>query len=110
MDNLEEKLNSLLNDPNAMKTIMDLARQISGNTQQNTQSENVGSLDPALMARFLPLLREFQNDKNDSVNLLFALQPYLSEAKREKVSQAVKLAHLIHVGKKFLSEGGWELV
>ena len=114
MDHIEEKLNSLFSDPNAMRTIMELAQQLSGEKAASNAPKEApnafGDFDPALLTRLMPLLQDLRSGGSDAMKLLYALQPYLSENKQEKVSQAAKLAHIIHVGKKFLTEGGWELV
>ena len=114
MDHIEEKLNSFLNDPNAMKAVMELAQQLSGEAAQKTvpQSDQNPSpdFDPALLSRLMPLLSEFRRKDSDAAKLLWALQPYLSEKRQDKVERAVKLAHMITVSRKFLTEGGWELV
>ena len=63
-----------------------------------------GGLDPQLLVRFLPLLRELggQQDSN-ARQLLYALQPYLKPERQEKVERALQLARLFRIGKKFLS-------
>ena len=63
-----------------------------------------GGLDPQLLLRFLPLLRELggQQDSN-ARQLLYALQPYLKPERQEKVERALQLARLFRIGKKFLS-------
>ena len=61
--------------------------------------------DGNAIAQFLPLLQELGGD-SDARRLLYALRPYLRPHKREKVEQALRLARLFRVGKKFLSQ--WE--
>ena len=66
-----------------------------------------GGLDPKLLMRLLPLLRELggQQDSNARA-LVYALRPYLKPERQEKVERALQLARLFHLGKKFLA--GWE--
>lgn len=67
----------------------------------------LGSLDPKLLARLLPVLGELgQQQSSEASALLYALRPYLKPARQEKVERALQLARLIHIGKKFLA--GWE--
>jgi hypothetical protein len=135
MAEFDEKLNSLLADPNAMAQIMQLAQSLSGGQSQSetpptpppaqstppTQpsppsqpspapdplSALTGGMDPQLLTRLLPLVRELggQQDSN-ARQLLYALRPYLKAERQEKVERALQLARLFHLGKKFLA--GWE--
>ena len=137
MAEFDDKLNSILSNPDAMAQIMQLAQSLSGGTeggatgtppppppqtggfasgqsQQPSQtpppsggdplSALAGGLDPQLLLRFLPLLRELggQQDSN-ARQLLYALRPYLKPERQEKVERALQLARLFHLGKKFLS-------
>ena len=137
MAEFDDKLNSILSNPDAMAQIMQLAQSRSGGTdggapgappppppqaggfaagqsQQPSQtpppsggdplSALAGGLDPQLLLRFLPLLRELggQQDSN-ARQLLYALRPYLKPERQEKVERALQLARLFRIGKKFLS-------
>lgn len=123
MENMDSRLNALLNDPNAMARIMELARQLSGGAVPPTpppappppppppQSSQEDSFDPTVLLRLLPLLQELRQEENSQTRqLLLALRPFLKPERQGKVERAVKLAHLIHIGKKFLTEGGLDLV
>ena len=135
MAEFDDKLNSLLSNPDAMSQIMQLAQSLSGDNQQQsaaapppqpppqapssgqmgTQNPFSGDLfstlgsgmDPKLMMKLLPLIQELGGQKDSHARqLLFALRPYLREERQEKVERALQLARLFHIGKKFLSE--WE--
>ena len=120
MEDMDSKLNALLNDPEAMGRIMALAQQLSGGTappppppepDPQPQEEPTGDFDPMMLLKFLPLLQELRQDNsNETMQFLSSLRPYLKPERQPKVERAVKLAHLICVGKKFLTEGGLELV
>lgn len=121
MEDMDSRLNALLSDPEAMGCIMALAQQLSGESAASSpppspepppppQQEEDG-FDPMLLLKFLPLLQELRQDNSSqSMQFLSALRPYLKPERQPKVERAVKLAHLICVGKKFLTEGGLELV
>ena len=130
----DDKLNSILSNPDAMAQIMQLAQSLSGGSEgggtagappppqpggpsagpgpQQTPppsggdplSALAGGLDPQLLVRFLPLLRELggQQDSN-ARQLLYALRPYLKPERQEKVERALQLARLFRIGQKFLS-------
>ena len=123
MAELDDKLNALLSDPNSMAQVMQLAQQLSGTFGGDTQSHSEhsapppppktapdtslpGGLDPKIMGRILPLLQEYGRTNTNTTQLLYALRPFLKPEKQDKIERAAKLARLIHLGKKFLSE--WE--
>ena len=121
MEDMDSRLNALLSDPEAMGRIMALAQQLSGESAASSpppcsppppppQQEEDG-FDPMMLLKFLPLLQELRQDNSSqTMQFLSALRPYLKPERQPKVERAVKLAHLICVGKKFLTEGGLELV
>lgn len=133
MAEFDEKLNSLLSNPEAMAQIMQMAQSLSGGQAQqpvqqppqrpaqppvqpptpaggdilSSLSGLTGGMDPAMLTKLLPLIQELgsQNDSN-ARQLLYALRPYLKPDRQEKIERALQLARLFHLGKKFLS--GWE--
>ena len=124
MGELEEKLNAMLSNPESMAQVMQMAQQLSssftpqqeppGSTPQPPPaSENssgigslLGGLDPKLVGKLLPLLQEYGKSNSQTIQLLYALRPFLKEEKQDKIQRAAQLARIIHVGKKFLTE--WE--
>ncbi len=125
MAEFDEKLNSILSNPDAMSQIMQLAQSLGGGGPQQSESPPppappppsggggdllsslAGGLDPKLISRFLPLIQELGGQRDSNArNLLYALRPYLRAERQEKVERALQLARLFHLGKKFLS--GWE--
>ena len=127
MSELDEKLNALLSDPNSMAQVMQLAQQLSGTfggasqpasaspppppppqpPQPSFDTSFLGGLDPKLIGRFLPLIQEYTQSNSNTTQLLYALRPFLKAEKQDKIERAAKLARLIHLGKKCLSE--WEV-
>ena len=130
MAEFDEKLNSLLSNPETMAQIMQMAQSLSGGQSQQTPpppppppsqqpsplsggdvlsslSSLTSNIDPAMLTKLLPLIQEIgsQNDSN-ARQLLYALRPYLKPDRQEKIERALQLARLFHLGKKFLS--GWE--
>ena len=121
MEDMDSRLNSLLSDPEAMGRIMALAQQLSGESAASSpppspepppsSQQDDDGFDPMLLLKCLPLLQELRQDNSSqSMQFLSAMRPFLKPERQPKVERAVKLAHLICVGKKFLTEGGLELV
>ncbi len=123
MEDMDSKLNAMLNDPAAMARIIQMAQQLSGGTAQAApppppppQQSSApppppdGGFDPMLLARFLPILQELCQSNSQTTQLLYALRPFLKEEKQSKVERAAKLARVICIGKRFLTEGGLDIV
>ncbi len=122
MDDMDSKLNAMLNDPAAMARIIQMAQQLSGGARPNTPPQNPppppppsgpppgDGFDPMMLAKFLPLLQDLRQSNSQTTQLLYALRPFLKEEKQPKVERAAKLAHLICIGKRFLTEGGLDIV
>lgn len=119
MTDFDEKLNSLLSDPEAMGQIMQLARSLGGGSFDASPPSPApqpsppkhpsppavglfGSIDPGTITRLLPLVQELGEQNTNTRALLLALRPYLKADRQDKVDQALQLARLICVGKKFL--------
>lgn len=125
MAEFDEKLNSILSNPDAMAQIMQLAQSLDGGgggkeappppppppppagSGGDVLSSLTGGMDPKLLTRLLPLIQELGGQRDSNArNLLYALRPYLRNDRQEKIERALQLARLFHLGKKFLS--GWE--
>lgn len=121
MEDMDSKLNAMLNDPAAMQRIIQIAQQLSGGAAQAdppppppqsppSPAQEGAAFDPLLLARLLPLLQELRQSNSQTTQLLYALRPYLKEEKQPKVERAARLAHLICIGKRLLTEGGFDIV
>ena len=125
MADWQEQLNTILSDPDAMAQIVSLAQSISGgsspseppvsDTPREPESDNtailqaLGGLDPELLRRIGPLMREMNRpESSEATALLQALRPFLSRKRMDKVERAAQLARLIHLGKTFLTSSGQE--
>lgn len=131
MSELENKLNTLLADPNTMAQVMQLAQSLQG--QLGTESEAAappppppseptssalggasemlsqltGGLDPDLLRRLLPVMQQMnRKESTEASALLYALRPFLREERRDKVERAAQLARLVHLAKVFFTREG----
>lgn len=134
MSEFEEKLNSILSNPEAMSQVMNLAQSLNLGGGPSTQQEDssasppetknsddspnlgdfaglgnlLGQIDPAMLQRLLPLVGELTGGggNDERMQLLYALRPFLKPERRDKVERAARTAKLIHAGKKLLGAVG----
>ncbi len=102
MDGMEEKLNSILGNPQMMQQIMSMAQSLGQSQPEALKQEppprqNTGmGMDPAMLQKMLSIAQQSGIDKNQQ-NLLNALTPYLNRdriGKLEKAMRAAKIATL----------------
>ena len=105
MGELEEKLNAILNDPQAMGQILSAAKALSGQEEvsagENDTTDDplsaLGQLDPRMLQIGMRLLSEYTGEDDRKTALLTALKPFLRPQRQAKVDQAVKIAKLSRV-------------
>lgn len=117
MSDFEDKLQSILSNPEAMGQIMSLAQSITGGSQEaedapeseefpfSTSGEQtsgdlfsmLGNLDPRLLQIGMQLISEYNSNDNQKTALLTALQPFVREERYAKVDKAIQIAKLAHV-------------
>ena len=101
MDDLNSKLMDLLNDPETVSKIGEMAKNLFPEQQQEV--EETSNPD---MLKVMSLISRFKNSKDsENQRLLMALKPHLSEARQKKVDTAVKILKLIEL-MPVLSESG----
>jgi len=116
---LDDKINSILNNPEEMGKIVQMAASImngmNGGDEKNTaNSDNpdpgsalasLGGIDPAMLSSISRLISRAQNSFNKH-ELLEAMKPYLSEKRREKIDKAIQVARMAKVAQIALAEYG----
>jgi len=113
MSDFEDKLSGILNSPETMAQIMQLAQSFSASEKTvevpKSEPENTG-IDPNMIMMLTKLMGEFSAPDKCS-SLLSAVEPYLRQERREKVEKAMKIARIAKIAKKALGEmGGGSLV
>ena len=116
MDDISEKLAEILNDPDSLNRVREMAENILGGN--NKKSENTpppaadfgslfgGDIDPAQIGKIMSVMSRLKADKDDDrARLLLALKPHLSAPRQEKVDTAIKLLKLIDL-LPFLRDSG----
>jgi hypothetical protein len=99
MDDLGEKLSAVLNDPEQMKAIADMAKSFMsggalGESEPEPEAQSTSSLfDPGMIQKLASFMKG-SSKRNDKQVLLEAMKPYLSEKRRNKVDKAMRLAKL----------------
>lgn len=99
MDDLNRKLEDILNDPESMNRVRQMAGAILGDddTERHQPDETgTGAFSGADIGRIMNIVNRIENRENDNrTKLLLALKPHLTDKRREKVDSAVKLLKLI---------------
>lgn len=116
MSELEEKLGSILSNPQLMQQIMGLAQSLG--TSQSKQEESkppepsapqMPNLDPKLLQSLAGISRQGGMDANQQA-LLKALSPYLSRERVMKLERAMRAARMAGAASAFLNAGGLQLL
>lgn len=107
MDDLTQKITSILNDPDSLETIKSIADSLMVDEGKNTPkqqsstpdlSQLFSSVTPDQLGGIMRVVNAFNSKGGDDrAALLLALKPHLSEKRRQKVDKAVKLLKLVSV-------------
>ena len=110
MENMEEKLGSILSNPEMMQQIMAMAHSL-GHSQAPPQPEHppMLNLDPAMLQK-LSLFAQQSSVNGDEQALLNALHPYLSHNRIGKLERAMRAAKMARLASSFLNAGGLQLL
>lgn len=118
MDDLTSKLGELLNNPESMEKIKNLASMFGASSapapaepsQENVEEKNAPAAPPVdadamrMVMRIAPVLSKVRQE-DDSTRLLRALRPFLGEEKRKKLDEAIKLMQFVRLVPYFRSSG-----
>lgn len=99
MEDLAEKINSVLSDPESVKQLGEIAQMLGFSPDSPPpQAEESPSPAPDVGAimNLAGKLKEAGGD-DDNIRFLMALRPLLSEEKRPKIDKAVKMLKLINL-------------
>lgn len=89
MDQLDEALGKLLNDPGAMAQVMSLAQSLGVASAEKNETPEEPSPAPDLIG----MLSTLKGDDRQA-SLFRALGPYLSPKRRKKLERAMQLARM----------------
>lgn len=112
MDEMEEKLGAILNNPQMMQQIMTMAQTMSqsqpepGNgSGQNRNMPQMPEIDLSLMKNLSGLANQ-NSISQEQRALLSALGPYLSRDRVQKLEKAMRAEKLARLASTFLGQGG----
>jgi hypothetical protein len=113
MSEMEEKLNSVLNNPQMMQQIMAMAQSISGQSQAKSEptppkNEGFPDIDLGMLQKLSGFASQSSIDK-DQKTLLKALGPYLSRDRISKLEKAMRAAKLARLASGFVGSGAMKL-
>ncbi len=107
MDELTEKLSSLLQDPAGMERIKEMAEGLfssGGVPEPEKQNPSEPEIDISAISRIMGMMKSGRKD-DERVQLLLALKPNLSPERQARVDSAVKILKLIDLA-PLLKEAG----
>ena len=105
MNELEDRINSVLNDPSQMEKLANIAKSIMGGSQ-SAEAPPAPDIDPALIARIGSIMSRGEIKSSKDKKLLEAMRPYLSEKRRSKMDKALKIAKLAGIAEIAMTELG----
>lgn len=106
MDELEEKINSVLNNPSELEKISKIASAIMGGGDPPPEpQQQEADVDVGMLQQMLSSLRGGGSKKSESRDLLEAMKPFLAEKRRHKIDKAMKLARLASIAE--IAVGGF---
>ena len=111
MGELEERINSVLNDPEQLARISAMAQSLMGGADPGkaVESDDAAALgNSAALGKLKDLLQGSLGEKSPRLAALEALAPCLDEKRREKLRRAMRLARVLRLAQAGLlgAEGG----
>lgn len=115
MDGMEEKIGTILSNPEMMQQIMAMAQtlgQSQSPSQQETSKQDrnpLSDFDPGMLQKLSGLAGQGGVTKEEQA-LLKALKPYLSRDRVGKLEKAMRAAKMARFASSFLNSGGLQLL
>ena len=103
MSELDEKLNTLMSNPQLMQQIMSMAQSLGQQEPPQTQDTPAPqpSIDPAMIQRIAGMAQSAGVDRNQQA-LLNALGPYIRRERTTKLERAMRAAKMASLASAFL--------
>ena len=113
MDSMEDKIGSILQNPEMMQKIMTLAQSLNSSPPAESPKEShtapaVPEIDLGMLQKITGLAKQGNID-NQQQNLLRALHPYLSSQRIQKLENAMRAARMAKIAASVLGTQGINL-
>ena len=112
MDSMEDKIESILNNPEMMNTIRNMAQALGNDRQEAPGKPDAPSpfpeIDLGMLQKLSGLARQGSIDSQQQ-NLLQALCPYLSRQRIQKLENAMRAAKMASIAASALGSSGAKL-
>ena len=111
MSELEDKLNSVLNNPQMMQQIMAMAQSMGVPPQKEdgpAKNDALPEIDLGTLQKLSGLAGQSSIDKNQR-SLLHALGPYLSKERITKLEKAMRAAKMARMASTLIGSGALKL-
>ena len=108
MDELGDKLSAILNDPDSMERVRQMAQSILGGEDDGAAPQNTAepAYDDINIKQIVSLFSKMKNTADDSrVQLIYALRPHLSAERQARADTAIRLLKLLDM-LPFIKESG----
>lgn len=113
MDEMQEKLGAIINNPQMMQSILSMAQNLSATSPPTPVTDAEPSppsespaIDPAMLQKIVGLAGQSRID-HDQQALLDALTPYLSHERISKLTRAMRAAKTARLAVSVLGTGGF---
>lgn len=94
MNDLSQKINQVLSDPEQMSKIMEMAKQFGGSEQSESQPQPAPQPLPIAPEQLQKIISLMNHSGGKEESLLKALEPFLSADKAHKMAKAVQAAKM----------------
>ena len=106
MDDMEEKLGAVLNNPQLMQQIMAMAQSLgSEKPPEPPKADPMPNIDLHMMQKLTGLAKQSGIDKREQA-LLKALEAYLTADRVRRLERAMRAAKMAKLATGFLSQQG----
>ena len=110
MNDLTEKLNALMQDPQLMQQISSMTQAMTAGQKSEEQSSQSAQVpDPGMMQMLSGFAGQTNIDCHQQA-LLQALSPYLCANRVQKLERAMRAARLAGTASAFLNNGGLQML
>ena len=91
-DDFQDKLNSILSNPEIMKMISSMAGQV--NSEPQSSNSDTGNDSSADFGNLANIASKISSEDDDRIRLLNALRPYMNESRSANMDTAIKILKL----------------